>query len=250
MKKIFLLVSFITTIFLAANAFATREMAGMTGAEPQANPQPITGKVLEVIHSSSYTYLLLENADGFKDWVAIPELYVTVGEDVELIAGQQMGNFKSKPLNRTFEHILFSAGPTEKYNERRKVNAHKGVDMSEPAPGKKKNEAKVIEGLKVEKAAGDNSYSIAEVMLKKDALQDKIITVRGQVVKVSTGIMGHNWVHIKDGSSDKEDSKLVITTKDITEVGAVVTATGAFHNNVDFGGGYKYAVIMEDATIK
>ena len=249
MKKITLLVGLIITVFLAVNSFAMPEMAGMKGGAPPADQPPIVGKVLEFLDSSGYTYLLLER-DGFQDWVAIPELVVTVGEEVELHAGVQMGEFKSKPLNRTFDRILFSSGPTEKYNEIRKANAHKGVNMSEQAPGKKKTEATVVEGLKVEKASGANAYSLAEIMQKKAMLQDKIIVVRGQVVKVSTGIMNRNWVHIKDGSGVKGDNKLVITTKDTPDVGTVVTATGTFRNNVDFGGGYNYAIIMEDAMIK
>ena len=234
-------------------------LSGIACAMPEMKPQagttapkaaPIVGKILELINSSGYTYLLLQDAEGFKDWVAIPELYVTVGEAVELEPGVQMGEFKSKPLNRTFDKIIFSSGPTEKFNEKRKVSAHKGADMSEPAPGKKKTESKIIEGLKVKKATGDNAYTIQEIFEMRDALQDKKISVSGQVVKVSTGIMGHNWVHIKDGSGENGANKLVVTTNDSADVGEVVTFIGDFHNNVDFGGGYQYAVILENASIK
>jgi hypothetical protein len=230
--------------------------SGISFAMPDMKPQvdatspkatPLAGKIVEFMNSSGYTYILLQDADGFKDWVAIPELYVTVGDEVELQPGVQMGEFKSKPLNRTFDTIIFSGGPTEKYNEKRKVNAHKGSDMSEPAPGKKKTEKKIVEGLKVKKASGEAAYTIAEIIEKKDMLQDKTIAVSGQVVKVSTGIMGRNWVHIKDGSGE---NKLVITTNDSSDIGDVVTFSGVFHNNVDFGGGYQYAVILENASIK
>src|SRR6185369_6328365 len=189
-------VTVFTAIFIA--------LSGIACAMPEMKPQagttapkaaPIVGKIVELINRSGYTYLLLQDADGFKDWVAIPELYVTVGDEVELEPGVQMGEFKSKPLNRTFDKIIFSSGPTEKFNEKRKVSAHKGADMSEPAPGKKKTESKIIEGLKVKKATGDNAYTIQEIFEMRDALQDKKISVSGQVVKVSTGIMCHNWVH-------------------------------------------------------
>jgi hypothetical protein len=232
--------------------------SGVASAMPEMKPQaettapaaaPIAGKILEFMNSSGYTYLLLQDADGFKDWVAIPELYVTVGDEVELQPGVQMGEFKSKPLNRTFDRIIFSGGPTEKYNEQRKASAHKGADMSAPAPGKKKNEGKIVEGLKVKKATGDNAYTIAEIIGKREELQDKTISVSGQVVKVTTGVMDRNWVHIKDGSGEN-GTKLVVTTKDSTDIGEVVTFTGVFHNNVDFGGGYQYAVILENASIK
>jgi hypothetical protein len=224
----------------------TPQADAATAAAPE---QPISGKVLEVLNSGGYTYLLLD-VDGFKDWVAIPELVVTVGEEVELLQGTQMGKFSSKALNRTFDKIIFSAGPTAKYNETRKINAHKSADMSAPAPGRKKAESKIIEGLKVEKATGLNAYNLEELFAKKDALHSKTVVVRGQVVKVSTGIMNRNWVHIKDGSGANGDNKLVITTKDEPNLGDIVTATGIFHKDVDFGGGYNYAVILEDAAVK
>jgi hypothetical protein len=104
--------------------------------------------------------------------------------------------------------------------------------------------------LKVEKAKGENAYTLDELFAKKEALQDKTVVVRGQVVKVSVGIMGRNWVHLTDGSGKDGVNKLVVTSKDEPKLGDIVTATGIIHNNVDFGGGYQYGIIMEDATVK
>lgn len=218
-------------------------------AEAVGQSVPISGKVLEFMNSSGYTYLLLD-INGSREWVAVPEMYIENGDDIELHAGTQMGEFTSKPLGRTFSNIIFSAGPTARFLEKRKVSAHKGTDMTLPAPGKKVAGGKVVEGLKVDKAIGENAYTVAELFVKREDLQDKIIAVRGQVVKVSVGIMGRNWVHLMDGSGEKSNNKLVVTTKDEPNTGDIVTATGIFHNNVDFGGGYQYAVIMEDASIK
>jgi len=241
------------TLAIASLSYAMPDMkppaaAASTENAAVINP-PITGKALEVIHAGEYTYLLLD-VDGFKDWVAIPQLYVEVGEEVELNPGVQMGEWTSKTLNRTFKPILFSTGPTDKFTEKRKVNAHKGADMSAPAPGSKKSAGKVVDGLKIEKATGENAFDLAEIFAKKVELQDKIISVRGQVVKVSTGIMNRNWVHIKDGTGENGANKLVVTTKDSPDNGDIVTFSGVFHNDVDFGGGYQYAIIMEDAVIK
>lgn len=246
------------TVLLTASLSATAALAmpGMaapagTAATPETTEQPaapISGKVLETLHSGGYTYLLLD-VDGFKDWVAIPSLYVEVGDEVELLPGTQMGKFSSKPLNRTFDRIIFSAGPTDKYNEKRKINAHKNADMSAPAPGKK-SDKKVVDGLKVEKSTAPNAYTIEELFQKRDALQNVKVSVRGQVVKVSTGILGRTWVHITDGTGPLGGNKLVVTTKDEPAIGDVVTVEGVFHNNVDFGGGYQYAVIIEEASIK
>lgn len=250
MKKRALLVSFLVSLMSVTSLYAMPEMAGQQSIKSPDELPPITGKIVEALNSGGYTYLLLEK-DGVKEWVAIPELYVTVGDQVELQGGVQMGEFTSKAMGRKFDHIIFSNGPTENFNKARKESAHKNVDMGQPAPGKKKkNAGKVVEGLKVEKAPGENSYTLEEVMKKRTELQGKTIVVRGQVVKMSANIMGRNWVHITDATGGKWDNKLVVTTKDTPDVGDVVTATGVFHNNVDFGGGYYYEIIMEEATIQ
>lgn len=250
MLKRSFIVSLLFTALIGGELHAMPDMAPPSAKDAYSDLPPITGKVLEVLNSSGYTYLFLERPGGIKEWVAIPELYIKVGDEVELQGGVQMGEFTSKPLNKKFDQILFSGGPTEKFDLKRKESAHKGVNMNEPAPGKKKNAGKIVEGLKVEKAPGGNSYTIAEIMQKKAELQDKEIVVRGQVVKVSSGIMDRNWVHIKDASGGNWENKLVVTTKDEPDLGAVVTATGVFHNNVDFGGGYFYEIIMENAAVK
>lgn len=247
MKKRVAIASFFVSTMICTTAFATPEMASDMGIKGPDELPPITGKVVESVNSSGYTYLLLEKG-GKKQWVAIPELYIKVGDEVELQGGVDMGEFTSKPLGRKFEQIIFSNGPTENFNKQRKESAHKGVDMSVPAPGKK-NGAKAVEGLKVDKAPGENSYSIAEILQQRVSLKDRKIVVRGQVIKASTGIMGKNWIHIADGSG-KAGSKLVVTTSDSPNVGDIVTATGTFHVDVDFGGGYFYESIIEDAVVK
>lgn len=239
----------IVTLSFSSLAFAMPDMKPPAATE-EVNAKPIAGKVLETMNSSGYTYMLLD-IDGFKDWVAIPEMYVEVGDEVELVAGVQMGEQTSKTLKKTFKQIIYSSGPTTKYNEKRKANAHKGADMSVAAPGKAKNEGKaIVDDLKVEKAKGANAYDLAEIFAKRAELQDKIISVRGQVIKVTAGVMNRTWVHIKDGTGENGANKLVITTQDSPNTGDVLTFTGVFHNNVDFGGGYQYAVIMEDASAK
>ncbi|MBJ6801053.1 hypothetical protein [Geomonas propionica] len=74
---------------------------------------PITGKVTETANAGGYTYICVEK-DGAKTWVAVPPMEVKVGEEVSLASGNVMTNFSSKALNRTFDKIIFSNGPTAK----------------------------------------------------------------------------------------------------------------------------------------
>lgn len=92
-------------------------------------------------------------------------------------------------------------------------------------------------------------YKIGDVYSKKDALDKKQISVRGKVTKVSAGIMNRTWVHLQDGKG-KEHDLTVTTSQDAPAVGKTVTATGTLAKGKDFGSGYYYDVILEQATFK
>jgi hypothetical protein len=64
--------------------------------------------------------------------------------------------------------------------------------------------------------------------------------------------MSKNWVHLQDGSGDKITGNydLVLTSKDLPKNGDIVIVSGVLSNNKDFGGGYKYKVIIENADVK
>jgi len=108
------------------------------------------------------------------------------------------------------------------------------------------------EPIKVDKAKGADAYTVAETYDKAGKLDKKTVVVRGKVVKVSKGIMGKNWAHLRDGSGDagKGTNNLVVTTQDVPKVGDVVTAKGTLYKDKDFGAGYKYQVIVEEASLQ
>jgi starvation-inducible outer membrane lipoprotein len=70
----------------------------------------VSGKVVETLDSGGYTYLCLESG-GKKIWAAVPTMNASIGQELILQPGQEMFNFKSKSLNRTFDSVIFSAGP-------------------------------------------------------------------------------------------------------------------------------------------
>ena len=98
------------------------------------------------------------------------------------------------------------------------------------------------------KAAG---YDIAYVYANKDELAGQAISLRGKVVKYNEGILGRNFIHIQDGSGDAEDGSndLTVTSEDATAAGETIVVTGTIVLNRDFGAGYSYALLMEDAAI-
>lgn len=100
-----------------------------------------------------------------------------------------------------------------------------------------------------EKAHASGGLTIADLYAKKSELSGKVITIHGSVVKVSEAIMGKNWIHIQDGSGVKETSDIVFTSAtQSAKVGDHVTAKGTVAIDKDFGYGYFYSIIVEEAT--
>ncbi len=238
--------------FISTAAFAAPERSAPAAAPKHpptvkaenAGDPGISGKVVETMNAGGYTYVCLEKG-GQKTWVAVPEMKgVTVGKEMTFAPGQVMTNFASKSLNRTFEAIVFSSGPM----------ATGAVPQPKPgaATGSKALVSPLDKTVKVEKATGANAYTVAEVWAKRAKLDKKQVNVKGKVVKVSKQIMNRNWVHIQDGSGDQKQGthNLVVTSQDAPEVGDVVTISGTVAKDKDFGAGYLYKVIVENATIK
>ena len=97
--------------------------------------------------------------------------------------------------------------------------------------------------IKVDKATGPDARTVAEVVTGKAGLKDKSVLVRAQVVKVNTGIMGKNWLHLRDGSGSAADGSndILVTTRDIAALGDVVSVKGTVRTDVNLGSGYTYA---------
>jgi hypothetical protein len=93
--------------------------------------------------------------------------------------------------------------------------------------------------------------SVADVWAQRTALAGKPVVVRGKVVKFLAGIMGRNWIHLQDGTGNAKDgtNDITVTTEATVAAGDLVTATGTLVIDKDFGSGYRYAAIVENATL-
>ncbi|MBK7292623.1 MAG: nucleotide-binding protein [Holophagaceae bacterium] len=220
--------------------------APMSGEPAQA--QGLTGKVLERIDAAPYSYLRLQTARG-EVWAAVPEAKLEKGAEVTIASPMLMNNFESKTLNRTFAEIFFGnlapAGGAQAA-----MPAHAGAPQGQPAaaPG-----APVVpkEAVKVDKASGADARTVAEVWAQKGGLKEKSVTIRGQVVKYNPGVMGKNWIHLQDGSGEasKGNHDITVTSQDPAAKGDIVTVKGVVRQDKDFGAGYVYALIVEDAKV-
>ncbi|PKN21430.1 MAG: DNA-binding protein [Deltaproteobacteria bacterium HGW-Deltaproteobacteria-3] len=205
-----------------ANAFSPN--GGGTGMGGSGSPtaQKVSGKVVETMNSGGYTYALVDKG-GVKTWVALPQSAISVGSEITCQPGMEMDNFKSTSLNRSFDSIVFSAG----------LASAEATVTTKPA-----TVAAPVAAITVSKAGGANAQTIGEMLQAK-------------VVKVNRGILGKNWLHLQDGTGNQAagTNDLVVTTDSLPEVGEVVTITGNLSRDRDFGAGYRYGVIIENAEV-
>ena len=114
--------------------------------------------------------------------------------------------------------------------------------------------AKAADGgdVQVPKATGPDARTVAEIVEKKADLNNKPVLVRGKVVKYTPGVMGKNWIHLRDGSGSSADNTndVLVTTKDETKIGDVVLARGTVRTDVDLGSGYFYKVLVDEAKLQ
>ena len=222
----------------------------------QPTGMTVAGKVLERIDAATYSYLRLDTLGG-EQWAAVPKCELKNGEDVVVSHAMPMDGFESKTLNRKFEHIVFGIlqGPGAQ------AAAPSGMgeppaghgQMGDPHAGAKAPPAAPVDvgPVAVSRATGANAATVAEVFAKKAALKEKQVRVHAKVVKVLPGIMGKNWLHVRDGSGtdDKKDNDLTVTTDDVATLGSVVLVQGTVHTDKDLGSGYNFSVIVEEAKV-
>jgi len=229
-------------------------------------PQPaaVSGKVVQTLDASRYTYIRLDDGAGNETWAAVPQTKLEIGEQITLQGGTVMRNFNSKTLNRTFDSLLFATGVSRAAGDKNAqmqtaTMAGSDVNRSAMAPhglssqssGGSSHATVPFTRLNVEKSTAQNGYTVAELFAKGTTLNKQKVTVKGQVVKVNPDIMGRNWIHIQDGTGDpaKSTHDLVVTSTDIAEKGAIISVEGILAADKDFGSGYRYDVIVENAVL-
>ncbi len=218
-------------------------------AAPDAAAGAISGKVVETMNAAGYTYVLIDTG-AKKSWVAAPQFAVKVGDTAAIADAMPMQNYQSKTLNRTFDVVYFTGNIS--------VNGAPAAPSTTapiPAPstaalppGHRTKSAKTAPDLTGIKRA-ENGQTVEEVITGKTKFAGKSVAIRARVVKYNAQILGKNWLHIRDGSGGPGTNDLTITTSATVKVGDLVLVTGKLGTDRDFGSGYKYPLIIEDATV-
>lgn len=211
-----------------------------TGCSSPSTDGTVSVKVKAVEQVPNYTYLLVKGK-GPTYWIAVTSTEIAVGESLSYTGGMLMENFYSKELDKTFEKVIFLDG----------------VDGSAPAamgsmpamPGTSTGADVKTDRLEIKVEAEEGIVTIGELYANPGAYEGKTIRVKGEVAKYNPGIMERNWVHLQDGTDFEGKYDLTVTSLESFQVGQVPVIEGIFAMNRDFGYGYSYEILLEEATI-
>ncbi|MBI5014833.1 MAG: hypothetical protein HZB55_05000 [Deltaproteobacteria bacterium] len=207
--------------------------AAPPGPPPPARPTPPTttfrggaGKVLETRQYEGYTYLRVKMGEK-EVWAAGPQTTVARGDSVVLSPGITMTSFWSEAYHRSFDVIYFVSSI--------QVAGAKAVAAAPPTAGP------------LPKPEGGKT--VEEIVLGREDLRGQVVVVRAHVSKAVTAILERNWLHLEDGTGGPGSNDLTVTTTDAAAVGDTVIVRGRVALDRDFGSGYRYDVMLEDAKV-
>ncbi len=194
------------------------------------------------INAAGYTYLFADD-NGKEQWLAILEMPVEDGDTFYYSDAIEMKNFKSKTLDKTFESIYFVNSVSKSVSGVNNIN--KDV-ISSSKPHKK---PEVKKNININVASLKNGQTVASLFKNKRTLKGKSVELRGVVTKYNPDILNKNWIHIQDGTNYNGEGDILVTSKNEVKVGDTVIVKGTLALDKDFGAGYFYDVLIEDATV-
>jgi GW (Gly-Tryp) dipeptide domain len=188
--------------------------------------------IKEVLEAGGYTYLRADE-NNKEVWLAIVKANIVAGNIYTYEDAAPMKNFKSRELNRTFDEVLFVAKLTLKGN-------NGGITT---------DKKKLAEEKKANTLSAKGNVSLSDLYKYKESFAGKTIRITGTVTKFNANILGKNWIHVEDGSLKKNPSDIIVTIDEEVKIGDKVICEGQITTDRDFGSGYKFDVMMENAKI-
>lgn len=240
MKKLLIMFCFTLLMIACKNLFS-----GKNDAIPLNAVHKIIAK--EFINANEFTYVRASES-GNDIWIAIPKSVIKIGGTYYYQGGIVMEKFESKELKRTFTSVLFLEGLSD---DKDKLLAKTNSSVKDQNTDEKHINVNTtnLSKLNINIKTAKDGITISELFAKKEKYSRKNVKISGQVTKFSPDIMKKNWVHLQDGSENAGKYDLTVTTNALVKKGDTVTFEGKISLNKDFGYGYFYEVLMEDAVI-
>ncbi len=231
MKKIYLLPLAATMLFSCNDKAQVQNV-------PEGVHQIV---VTQTTPATRYSVMEVNEKDS-KYWISTSPIDVKVGDTLYYTDALKQMNFEVKELDKVFDELFLVNDISKTLNTN--TQAMQG-EMKHP-----NTQTGFNSDIQIELPEG--AVSIANVFDNPDSYVGKVVKLKGKVTKFNEAILSTNWIHIQDGTGDKQKNNfdITITTKDAAAVGDVIVIEGILNKDVDFGSGYKYNLIVQDATIK
>lgn len=187
-------------------------------------------EVIQHIRGKRYSYCeVRENNQTY--WLATMGGDFEEGNNYAYNEGIEKTEYRSTELDRTFDRILLVSALYSK-DKGQKTSAQPSETVTGP-----------VKDIVIP----ETSIRIKELVQNSSKYANKVVEITGKITKVNPSIMDRNWIHIADGSMNSYD--FVCTSNEAFPVGHVVTLKGKVAVNKDFGAGYTYDLIVENAEI-
>jgi hypothetical protein len=203
-------------------------------------------KVLEVLPTDKYVYLRVEEEGEDEYWIATRKQDVSVDQNYFYRGGLLKTQFESKEYNRVFDRVYLVSNIVPVNHSQTTSQANNSVSEPQNTASESKTGGGAPVSMVTEEAH-KASVSISELVNNSASYEGKMVVLSGTVTKVNPNIMGRNWIHLKDGSMDEYD--LVITSSIAIPEGHEVSLKGTVTLNRDFGAGYSYDILLENAEL-
>ncbi len=201
--------------------------------------------VKDVLPTDKYVYLNVEE-EGNTFWIATRKQEVEVGQSYFFKEGLLKRNFESKEYNRVFDEI-YLVSQIVPSNHGAGMGMPQQQDASGESPASTQTDEQAMDAQQTQVQRVEGSIPIAELVENPEAYEGKEVQISGRCTKINPNIMGRHWIHLKDGT--KDDFDLVLTSQTAIPEGAVVTMKGTVALDKDFGAGYRYDIIIEQADL-
>lgn len=244
----------IVAIFAACESKPKVIEAVDTSAQAQQPMEDASASMLhkvvveEILPTTKYTYLNVSE-DGKMTWIAIPKKDVKKGGTYYYRGGLKKTDFKSVEYNRVFETLYLVSDVSEDpgMGGASGMEGSGGMTGKNPHAGAAGEEPQLEQKTKIEPVTG--GISISELLANRKKYEGQTVRIKGRCIKLNNMIMNRNWIHLQDGSLKDKTIDLTVTTTENIALGSIVALEGVIALNKDFGAGYKYDIIMEEAKL-
>jgi hypothetical protein len=134
-------------------------------------------------------------------------------------------------------------------------NPHAGIEATQSASTDPHRgigaQSSSVEVKPTDRAKGPTGRTVAEVIGQRTALAGKTVRVHATVVKITPGVLGRTYLHLRDGSGDAAagTNDVTVTTQATPVVGSQVVLEGVVALDRDIGSGYRFPTLIEDASV-